>query len=68
MKELEQHVQQLQQEVNTAGALEYRCEGLQQDKQQLTQQLQRLKGKLEHLEHNLVHGKQREHQSCSIFT
>lgn len=37
-------MQQLQHEANTAGALEYRCEGLQQDKQQLTQQLQQLKG------------------------
>lgn len=42
--QLEQHVQQLQYEANTAGALEYRCEGLQQDKQQLVQQLQQLKG------------------------
>ena len=43
--QLEQHVQQLQHEVNAAGALEYRCEGLQQEKQQLTQQIQQLKGK-----------------------
>lgn len=42
--QLEQHVQQLQQEAQTAGALEYRCEGLQQEKQQLAQQLQHLKG------------------------
>ena len=43
---LEQHVQQLQQEASTAAALEYRCEGLQQEKQQLAQQLQQLKGEL----------------------
>ncbi len=42
--QLEQHVQQLQQEAQTAGALEYRCEGLLQEKQQLAQQLQHLKG------------------------
>lgn len=44
MQQLEQQVQQLQQEASTAGALEYRCEGLQQEKQQLAQQLQQLKG------------------------
>lgn len=43
--QLEQHVQQLQSEANMVGALEYRCQGLHQDKQQLTQQLQQLKGK-----------------------
>ncbi|DBA75487.1 hypothetical protein WJX77_004920 [Trebouxia sp. C0004] len=42
--QLEQHVQQLQQEAQTAGALEYRCAGLLQEKQQLAQQLQHLKG------------------------
>ncbi|KAL0045188.1 hypothetical protein WJX82_000173 [Trebouxia sp. C0006] len=42
--QLEQHVQQLQQEAQTAGALEYRCEGLLQEKQQLAQQLQHLQG------------------------
>ena len=41
---LEQHVQQLQQEASNAGALEYRCEGLQQEKQQLVLQLQQLRG------------------------
>ncbi|DBA81356.1 TPA: hypothetical protein ACH3X2_006959 [Trebouxia sp. C0005] len=41
---LEQHVQQLQQEAQTAGAFEYRCEGLLQENQQLAQQLQYLKG------------------------
>ena len=44
VQQLEQYVQQLQQEASTAGALEYRCEGLQQEKQQLAQQLQQLKG------------------------
>ena len=38
------HVQQLQQEAQTAGALEYCCEGLLQEKQQLAQQLQHLQG------------------------
>ncbi|KAL3143704.1 hypothetical protein ABBQ38_002498 [Trebouxia sp. C0009 RCD-2024] len=42
--QLEQHVQQLQSEANIARALEYRCQGLHQDKQQLTQHLQQLKG------------------------
>ena len=44
--DLQQHIRQLQQEANNAGALEYRCEGLQQEKQQLMQQLQQLRGML----------------------
>ena len=47
ISQLEQHVQQLQSAASIAGALEYRCQGLHQDKQQLTQQLQQLKGKLD---------------------
>ena len=43
MQELEQHVRHLQQEANNAGALEYRCEGLQQEKQQLMLQSQQLR-------------------------
>ena len=47
IQQLEQQIQQLQYEGKAADALEYRCEGLQQDKQQLTQQVFQLKGKLQ---------------------
>ena len=44
--QLQQHVQQLQEQAQTASALEYRCEGLVKDVQHRDQQIGHLKGEV----------------------
>lgn len=70
VQQLEQYVQQLQQEASTAGALEYRCEGLQQEKQQLAQQLQQLKGNVVQMQSSLhqerLHRQEREATAAQL--
>lgn len=46
LAQLQQHVQQLQEQAQTASALEYRCEGLVKDVQHRDQQIGHLKGEL----------------------
>ncbi len=68
LAQLQQHVQQLQEQAQTASALEYRCEGLVKDVQHRDQQIGHLKGVLNlhcpkfWAEHSLL----RRRHCCSI--